>query len=118
MIAVHIPVSFKMKQAEVFQDKPVEHYLPVETKGSLGTITTAPATEMSGEYLVNFQMVTDALKAQEWGLIVNKDAIMTKSTAVPVVEGHFIKHNGSTYRVCGILSFDSYTQYNLKSVVV
>lgn len=115
---MNIPDSFKQKQAEVFQDKKVEHFLPVETKGSLGTKTATPATTASGEYIVNFQIVTDALKAQEWGLVVNKDAIMTKSVAISVADGDFIKYNGSTYRVCGVLTFDAYIQYNLKSVVV
>ena len=62
-----IPDSFKRKQQEVFQDKTVEHLLPVSSTGSLGTITLAPATAVQGKYLANFQIVTDELKAKEIG---------------------------------------------------
>lgn len=111
-----IPDSFKRKQQEVFQDKTVEHLLPVSSTGALGTITLAPATTVRGEHLVNFQIVTDELKAKEWGLTVNKDATIKVSAPIDVAEGDYIKHNAITYRVCGILSHDAYTLYQLKAV--
>ena len=40
-------------------------------------------------------LVTDDLKAQEWGLSINRDAVMTASFPPPVEEGHFIRYMGS-----------------------
>jgi len=111
-----IPERFKQKQAEVFQDKAVEHYLPVVTKGALNTETTAPAQEASGTYRVNFRTVTDALKAQEYGLTVGRDAAMKSSNPLPVMLGDFIRHGGKLYRVVGDLPRDAYVGWLLKGV--
>lgn len=61
-------------------------------------------------------LVTDDLKAQEWGLRVNRDAVMTASSPPPVEEGHFIRYNGQFYRVTGVQPFDAYARYLLKAV--
>ena len=86
-----IPDKFKDMQARVFQDKVVEHFLPVSTSGSLGTPASRPADAPSGRYQVNFTLVTDDLIAQEWGLTINRDAVMAASFPPPVEEGHFIR---------------------------
>lgn len=113
-----IPDKFKDMQVRVFQDKVVEHFLPVSTSGSLGTPASWPADAPSGRYQVNFTLVTDDLKAQEWGLSINRDAVMMASFPPPVEEGHFIRRNGQFYRVAGVQSFDAYTRYLLKAVDV
>lgn len=113
-----IPDKFKDMQARVFQDKTVEHFLPVSVSGSLGTPTSRPADAPSGGYQVNVMLVTDDLKAQEWGLTVNRDAVMTASFPPPVEDGHFIRYNGQFYRVAGVQPFDAYTLCLLKAVDV
>ena len=105
-----IPDKFKDIQARVFQDKTVEHFLPISSSGSLGTPTSQPADAPSGRYQVNFMLVTDDLKAQEWGLSINRDAVMTASFPPPV------RYNGQFYRVTGVQPFDAYTRYLLKAV--
>lgn len=113
---MNIPTSFKKVQASVFQDKTVEHYLPVSVKGSLSSITTKPSDTVLGKYRVNFQIVTNALKAEEWGLKINRDATMTSSAQLPVKETDYIRYNGVFYRVVGVQPFDAYTLYLLKAV--
>lgn len=111
-----IPDKFKGMQARVFQDKTIEHFLPVSHSGPLGTPASRPADTQSGSYQVNFMLVTDDLKAQEWGLTINRDAVMTSSFPPPVKEGHFIRYAGQFYRVTGVQTFDAYTLFLLKAV--
>ena len=61
--SMKIPDKFKDMQARVFQDKVVEHFLPVSLSGTLGTPTSRPADAPSGRYQVNVMLVTDDLKA-------------------------------------------------------
>lgn len=110
---MQISAKFKEIQASVFQDKTVEHYSPVTVKGSLGSVITKPSDKMSGEYCVNFQIVTSELKAEEWGLRVNCDAAMTSSAHLPIKEGDYIRYNGAYYRVKSVQPFDSHTLYLL-----
>lgn len=113
---MNIPASFTKVQQEVFQDKRVEHFLPVLSTGSLGTKTSAPAAEPTAEYYVNIRKVTDALKAQEWGLTVNRDAVMTVSKSLEVNEGDYIRHNNRMYRVVSCITRDAYRLFTLKAV--
>lgn len=110
---MNIPSKFKEIQSSVFQDKTVEHYLPVSVKGSLGSIITKPSDTASGEYRVNFRIVTSELKAEEWGLRINRDATITSSVHLPVKECDYIRYNGMFYRVKGVQPFDSHTLYLL-----
>ena len=103
-----IPQSFKDLQAKTFQDKSIEHHPAVLTTGSLGGKTSAPSAT-STSYMVNLQTVKDALEAQEWGLIVNKDVKVTSSTALPIPVGDYIKYGTDTYRIVGNVVSDSHT---------
>lgn len=109
-----IPDSFKRAQA-ILQDKTIKCFLPVETKGSLGTVTVKPSAQAYAAFKGNFQIVTDVIKAQEYGLTVNRDAVVTAAHDVGVSPGDFLTC-GSCYRVVGIAKHDSHTKYLLKAV--
>lgn len=106
-----IPQKFKEVQASVFQDKTVEHHLPVSVTGSLGSVTVKPSEKSEGEYKVNFHIVESELKAEKWGLKINADAAVTSSVPLPVKIGDYIRYNGVYYRIKGIQPFDSHTLY-------
>lgn len=112
---MQIPDRFKQKQAEVFQDKTVGHHLPVVITGTLGTETVKPG-EQAGIYNMNFRIVTDALKAQEYGLTVNKDAIAKTSHPEGIQHGDYLQYDGVMYRIIGLQPKDSYTAYLCKAV--
>jgi len=110
-----IPQSFRDAQKKAFQDKTIEHHARVETVGSLGGKTSAPAVSSSGSYLVNLQVIKDALVAQQWGLTVNKDCIITCSDALPIPVADYVVHGSDTYRVVDSTASDSHiTLYGKK----
>lgn len=110
-----VPQSFKDVQAAVFQDKTIAHHARVETSGTLGGKYSAPAAVSSGSYLVNLQVVKDALEAKQWGLTVNKDCKITCSGSLPIPIGDYIKHGSDTYIVVESIGSDSHiTLYGKK----
>lgn len=113
---VNIPKAFKSAQQRIFQDKAVEHYKPLQSTGKLGSITTEPAEIPAGFYCLNFRIVSDALKAQEWGLAVGKDATATTSEELNIEKGDYLKYGGSFYRITAISPYDSHTTYICKAV--
>jgi len=110
-----IPEQFKKQQAEVFQDRQVSHHLPAVSVGVLGTETVTPGV-LQGVYNVNFRVLTDALQAQEYGLVVNRDAIVKTSFPFDAKEGDFLKYRSVFYRIVGTQPTDAYTAYLLKAV--
>ena len=110
-----IPQSFKDAQKKAFQDKTIEHHARVETAGTLGGKTSAPAVLSSGSYLVNLQVVSDALEAQQWGLTVNKDCKITCSDALPIPVADYVVCGSDTYRVVDSIASDGHvTLYGKK----
>lgn len=110
-----IPQSFRDAQRKAFQDKTIEHHIKVESAGALGGKTSAPAVTSSGSYQVNLQIVKDALVAQQWGLTVNKDCIITCSSSLPIPVADYVVHGSDTYRVVDSTASDSHiTLYGKK----
>ena len=111
-----IPQSFKAAQIKAFQDKTITHYVRVETVGALGSKTSAPAVVSSGSYMVNLQVVKDALEAQQWGLTVNKDCKITCSGALPIPVADYVKYGADTYRIVDSTVSDSHVALYGKKV--
>lgn len=103
-----IPQSFKDAQKAAFQNKTIAHHVAVPSTGTLGSKSVAPAVTSSGSYQVNLQVIKDALEAQAWGLVVNKDVRVTSSDDLPIPNGDFIKYASETYRVVQRINADSY----------
>ena len=110
---MRISEAFKSAQRATFQDKTIKHRPKVETTGSLGSVTVTPGL-VAEMYQVNFQLMSDALVAQEWGLVVARDAIVTSSERLPIEVGDFVEKDGGVYRVIGHPIFDSHDQLMLQ----
>lgn len=110
---MNIPDSFKAAQKAVFQDKTISYRPASIATGSLGSKTSSPGT-ITNTYKVNFQLIRDAVTAQEWGLVIARDAIVTCSDALPIADGDYIQYAGAVYKVVGRPSFDSHTKLMLQ----
>lgn len=108
-----IPDGFKETQRKVFQDKPVIYRPAVESVGGLGSVTVSPGS-FSASYDVNFQIISDALLAQEWGLLAGRDAFITSSASLDVEMGGFFQYDRAVYRIKGILKRDSHMKIMLE----
>lgn len=110
-----IPQSFKDAQAAVFQDKTIAWHPTVVVTDSLGGKYPTVSPNSSGSYLVNIQVIQDALEAQQWGLTVNKDCKITRSGSISIPIGDHIKYGSDTYRIVHVLASDSHvTLYGKK----
>lgn len=105
--------TFKRVQRRVFQDKTIEHRPLEKRTGSLGSVTSAPG-DIAGSYAVNFQLLSDVLVAQEWGLVVAQDARATSSLPLPIALGDYVQINGKVYKVIGHPVFDSHSELLLQ----
>jgi len=106
---MRIPDSFKAAQAAVFQDKTIAWHAAEQSIGSLGGVYQTPAEEATASYSdVNVQVLSDALLAQEYGLVVGRDILITRSTSLPIPQGDFINWEGATYRVVTNIAHDSH----------
>lgn len=104
---------FKAIQKAVFQDKTVSLRPAEETVGTLGSVIRTPGA-IIGTARVNFQMLSDRLVAEEYGLTVNKDALMTCSDPVGVGKGDYVQYGGAVYLVHETPSFDSHFKWLLR----
>ena len=111
---MRIPQSFKEAQSRAFQDKQVWHRPKVTTTGGLGTAQSYPSTELAESYLVNLQRLSDELVAQEWGLVLARDAQMTVSDILGLPVGDYIQHGSLVYKIVGNPSADSHDRYLLQ----
>ncbi len=109
-----IPDCFKTVQKAVFQDKAVTIHSPVETKGSLNTVTVTPNAEAKLQTLGNFRIIKDELQAKEYGLTVGRDATLTFSEHKGIAVGDFICYQSLFYRVTACIVRDSHDKYLLK----
>lgn len=110
---MQISDMLKNIQRNLFQDKEIAHRPKVETKGSLGSITVGPGA-IAQTYPVNFQLISDALMAQEWGLVVAQDAVVTSSDPLPIELSDYVQHGGKVYRVVGHPVHDSHDKLILQ----
>lgn len=110
---MRVPDSFKALQQAVFQDKVIQHRPAVQSTGSLGSVTTGPGAA-TASYQVNFQLISDALVAQEWGLVVAQDAVVTSSDDLPIANGDYVQYKDKVYKVVGKPDHDSHTKLMLK----
>ena len=108
-----IPDSFKAIQRQVFQDKTIAHRPKIETTGSLGSVTVKPGA-ITQTYPVNFQLLSDALVAQERGLVVAQDAKVTSSDPLPIEVGDYVQYGGKVYKVIGHPVYDSHDELMLQ----
>ena len=104
---------FKAAQRATFQDKTIQYRPAVKRTGSLGSVTTGPG-EIIATYQANFQILSDALVAQEWGLTVARDAQVTSSARLPPKVGDYIQYDGAVYKVVGHPIYDSHDKLMLE----
>lgn len=106
-----IPDSFRRAQRAVFQDKTIAWHPAVEITGALGGKYTAPSESPQATYTdVNVQVLSDALVAQEYGLTVGRDILITRSEALPIPDGDFVEWESGTYRIVAALNHDSHSR--------
>lgn len=110
-----IPIGFTDTQKAIFQDKKIMYYPAKENKGSLGSIITEPAIEQGITIEgVNVQIISDVLLAQEWGLTVGRDIVITCSISHHIEKGDFIAYCDDLYVVEGAPHADSHYKYMAK----
>lgn len=103
-----VPESFKHAQKRVFQDKAAELYKKVESKGSLGSVTTDPDNK-GIEFRGNIQIVNDETVITEYGLVAGTDiCITTCDSSIDAVKGDFVKYNGQFYEIVSTPRADSH----------
>lgn len=111
---MNIPASFKAAQQKAFQDKSIMIRPAVEVTGSLGSVTVDAGASI-GTVLASVQYISDAIFAQEWGLTVAQDAVMTRSTSCQLLKGDFVQYNGTVFRVVEAPVHDSHWRWLLKA---
>jgi len=109
-----IPQSFLDAQAATFCDKLITLLSTVETTNELGGVSLSPGTAVS-MHPCNVQIVGDKLTAEEYGLRIGKDIVVT-AAELPVETGAFIRYNGLTFRVVEAPKYDAYTRLLAKRV--
>ena len=112
---MQIPQSFLEAQAAAFQDKSITLLATVTTTGSLGSATVSPGADISA-YACNVQYVADKLIAEQYGLELGRDIIVT-AAALPIEKGAFIRYADVTYRVVEAPRYDSHVELLAKRVV-
>lgn len=103
-----VPESFKRAQKRVFQDKAAELYKKVESKGSLGSVTTDPGPK-GVEFQGNVQIVNDETVITEYGLVAGTDICITIcNPSLDAEKGDFVKYNGQFYEIVSTPRADSH----------
>jgi len=113
---MRIPQSFLDAQAAAFQDKTITLLEIIMTQGTLGGTIVSPGAPVS-EHACNAQYVNDRLTAEEYGLVIGQDIIVT-ATALPIEKGAFIRYAGTTFRVVEAPRHDSHVKLLAKRVSV
>lgn len=111
---VNISASFTAAQQAAFQDKPVKIRPAVEVTGGLGSVSTQ-AGSVSETVLANFQYVSDKLLAEEWGLTISKDAVMTRTVSCELFKGDFVQYDSTVFRVIEAIRHDSHWKWIMKA---
>lgn len=105
---MNIPQSFLDAQAAAFQDKLITLLETVATNDALGGVKLSAGTAVS-MHSCNVQYVNDKITAEEYGLKIGQDIIVTGSD-LPVGAGAFIRYGGITFRVIEAPHYDAYTK--------
>jgi len=103
---MNIPQSFLDAQAAAFQDKLITLLETVSTNDALGGVTLSAGTAVS-MHPCNVQYVNDKITAEEYGLKIGQDIIVT-AAALPIGKGDFIRYGGITFRVLEAPQYDAY----------
>ena len=111
---MNIPDSFYTAQARL-QDKSIDRLATVETTGSLGGVYPSPG-EVVSSHACNVQIVTDKLLAEEYGLVIGRDILVT-ARSLPVEKGEYVRYAGDVYKVVETPTFDAYQKLIAKRVV-
>jgi len=112
---MQIPQSFKDAQAAAFQDKSIMLLATITTTGSLGSVTVAPGADVS-THTCNVQFVADKLLAEQYGLELGRDIIVT-AASLSIEKGAFIRYASIIYRVVEAPRYDAYVKLLAKRVV-
>lgn len=111
---MRIPASFFAAQATAMQDKSIERLATVESTGALGGVYAAPGEALSS-HDCNVQVVSDKLLAEEYGLAIGRDILVT-ARELPIEKGEFIRYAGQAYRVVEAPKYDAYQKLIAKRV--
>jgi len=113
---MQIPQSFRDAQAAAFQDKEITLLETVTARGALGGVTNTPGVDVSA-HACNVQVVSDKLTAEQFGLELGRDIIVT-AAQLPIEKDAFIRWNGEIYRVEEAPHYDAYVKLLAKRVAV
>lgn len=110
---MQIPGSFKAAIA-VLQDKVLEVLPKTVAQSSLGRPVETWGETVSESFAANVQPITDALLAQQYGLMAGTDL---RATGVFTIgKGAFVRYDGHVYKVIENPHFDSHDELLLKRV--
>ena len=110
---MRIPDSFR-NAIGVLQDKTLEVLPKTVTQSSLGRPVETWGETASASYIANVQPITDALLAQQYGLMAGTD--LRATGALPIEKGAFVRCGGHVYKVIENPHFDSHDELLLKRV--
>ena len=111
---MRIPNSFFAAQATAMQDKSIERLKTITSTGALGGVYEAPGDAISA-HDCNVQIVADRLLAEEYGLAIGRDILVT-AQELPIEKGEFIRYAGQNYRVVEAPKYDAYQKLIAKRV--
>lgn len=110
---MRIPGSFKAAIA-VLQDKVLEVLPKTTSQSTLGRPVETWGETASESFAANVQPITDALLAQQYGLMAGTDL---RATGVFTIgKGAFVRYAGHVYKVIENPHFDSHDELLLKRV--
>lgn len=110
---MRIPGSFKSAFVPL-QDKTIEVLPKTVAQSSLGRPVETWGETASESFAANVQPITDALLAQQLGLMAGTDL---RATGVFTIgKGAFVRYDGHVYKVIENPHFDSHDELLLKRV--
>lgn len=110
---MRIPGSFKRAFVPL-QDKTLEVLPKTTTQSTLGRPVETWGETASESFAANVQPITDALLAQQYGLMAGTDL---RATGVFTIgKGAFVRYAGHVYKVIENPHFDSHDELLLKRV--
>lgn len=104
-----IPDSFRRAQRAIFQDKTIAHHPAVDSTDALGGKYKGPTEAPKASYTgVNVQVLSDALAAQEYGLRLGMDVLLTCADPLCIPAGDYVQWGAGMYRITAVLQHDSH----------
>jgi hypothetical protein len=111
---MRIPDSFFAAQAAAMQDKVFERLETITSTGELGGVYETPGEAISS-HACNVQIVSDKLLAEEYGLAIGRDILVT-ARELPIEKGEYIRYAEQAYRVIEAPRYDAYQKLIAKRV--